>query len=160
MTIDWAQPLSSEPLTASPRAILLRALAAEIEAGAPDPYSITFRTENQVDIQLAAGRDQEPAAILAWARILGVTTVKQQAHGGTGHDRYSIASLYAGYRLEVWDAWSPMPEPATPAATHVPISVLEERGRGFDEPPAYPAPSATAEHAADFDSYGESLSGQ
>lgn len=134
MSIDWAQPLSSEPLTASPQAVFLRALAAELEAGAPTFYAVTFRTENQVHAQLAAGRNDEPAAILAWARILGVTTIKKEPRAGsTNHARYSVASLFAGYRLEVWDAWSTAPEPLEEPATYVPIAELD---RGFDDPPA------------------------
>jgi hypothetical protein len=134
MTIDWAQPLSSAPLTTSPAAVFLRALAAELDAGAPPFYSLTFRTDNQVDAQLAAGRDQEPAALSAWARIFGVSTVKrEEGHGGSSNNRYSVASLFAGYRLEVWDAW-PDRDSKGPT-THVPLAEFD---RGFDDPPAAP----------------------
>jgi hypothetical protein len=147
--IHWTQPLSSAPLFTSPAAVFLRALAAELDGGAPPIYALTFSSENQVHAQLAAGRTEEPAALAAWARIFGVSTVKrEERHGGSNSSRYSVASLFAGYRLEVWDAW---PDHTSKGpTTHVPLAEFD---RGFDEPPAAP-------HEASRPTYADELAGR
>lgn len=119
---EWAQP-------AAPFAVLLRHLATDFDSGAPTFYSIMFKNSSEVNAQLS---EPSPATLSAWARILGVTTVKlEQQWGPSGRDHYSACGLYAGVQLEVWGAWSPDHDDP-PAVTFIPVAELD---RGFDPAP-------------------------
>jgi len=129
------QPESAAPpvVPPAPVAVFLRALAAEIDHGAPAPCVINLHTSGTVEMQLQSGDPaHEAAALAAWGVALGVTTFMVE-HGWSTRigDRYSVSSLFAGYRLEVWNAWQPDGIPGK-STSHVP---LEQLNRGFDEPP-------------------------
>jgi hypothetical protein len=128
--VEWTQP--APPILSE--AVFLRALAADLEDGAPALYSLTFQNASEVHAQL---RESTAANLAAWARILGVTSVRLEQHWGSGNhaDRYSAASLYAGYRLQVWGAWSD-PAAAADEVSYVSYLPVAELDRAFDEPPA------------------------
>jgi hypothetical protein len=117
--------------------IFLRAVAAEIEAGAPTSYSIVFGTGSRcAELHLNSSPDGEAsgAALRRWATILGCTTVRVEHNwgGGAHGDKYTAEGDLAGYRLAVWACWSQKPAPVKPATTFLPVAELD---RGFDDPP-------------------------
>lgn len=117
----------------TPIAVLLRHLATEFDHGAPDLYTIIFESSSVVQAQLNV---MTPENLAAWGRILGVVSVKiDHRFNDVARNRYSVSSLYAGYQLEVWAAWSPDGEPHQPATSFIPLAEL---GRGFDDPPSWP----------------------
>jgi hypothetical protein len=118
--------------------IFLRALAAEIEHGAPKPYCIVLN-RNTATLQLDWHREMPPAAALRmWAEVLGCTSVRVEHNWGSTGDRYAAEGNLAGFRVEVWNAWSD--RPAATAGTATSFLPVAELDRGFDDPP--PAPIA------------------
>lgn len=133
--VQWRQP-DVEPLPPAGKTDLgtaLLALAHDIDNGAPAFCSLHVEP-GVIEIQLAGNVDQ-PANMAAWARILGMTSVKVEHNWHSHGDKYTVESiLCAGWRLRVWDAWKPAGHQQPSPISYVPVHTLEPRA--FDDPPA------------------------
>jgi hypothetical protein len=127
MRAEGVTPDFDEPaVPVSPLSVFLRALAAEIDGGAPAPASMTrFGSRIEIQLETVSAHGHMEAALAYWARILDVSEVKVEHRWTTGcGDRYSVEALFAGYRLEVWNAWKPA-EREAPITTHIPVAELD-----------------------------------
>jgi hypothetical protein len=132
--IEWVQPVEQT----TPLGNALRALAVDLDNGAPAPFDISFADAGVIGMQVChAGSDDRAGAIVAWAKILGVTTVRVVRNWASSGDRYEVEGLISeGYRLKVWDAWQEAPAPNGQTIDFVPVALLEPRA--FDNPPTWP----------------------
>jgi hypothetical protein len=111
--------------------IFLRALAAELDGGAPQPYNVTLGGRS-ANMQLEKAPDLAGAAALRrWADILGCTSIRVEHNWHGNGDRYEAEGELGGYPVRVWDCCSDLPD-AGETTSFLPVAELD---RGFDDPP-------------------------